>query len=441
MQPTDTKAAPQSRPRRLLLIGALSVVAIGGAGYGALSCQGVRNSLLEAADTGYKSSASDPIRAKGAPPVAFETVVEGVDNVTDLRYVPGHDDLLVVLGKNGTATWHVVADGRATETGTFLTSKVRTKSELGLLGIAFHPKFNVNGRLFVNETPRGGDLRTRIAEYRADPKAPKKGATFVKSILEVNQPYSNHDAGQLLFGPDGFLYIGLGDGGWRNDPEENGQNLKTLLGSMLRIDVDKADQGRAYSIPKDNPFVGVENARDEIFAYGLRNPWRFTFAKDGRLIVGDVGQDKYEEITIVSKGENHGWKIREAGHCFSPKIGCKSEGLTDPVFEYDHSIGASVTGGVLYQGRAFPSLKDKYLFADFVRGHIWAMDVPSVADAAKGPVPGRATRLGTFPALWSSFAQEPNGEVLVADFGGGKVVRLIPQPKASADKAQSTKPK
>lgn len=439
MQPTDTKAADQSRAPRLLLLAALSVIAIAAAGYAALSCQGVRNSLVEAVDTGYQPSADAPIRTKGAPPLAFETVVEGVDNVTDLRYVPGHDDLLVVLSKTGTATWHVIKGGRATASGKFFTSNVQAKSELGLLGIAFHPQFQENGRFFVNENPADGPLRTRIAEYRADPKAPKAGATFFKSILEVPQPYSNHDAGQLLFGPDGYLYIGLGDGGWRDDPEGHGQNLTTLLGSMLRIDVDRTEAGRAYAIPKDNPFVGRKDARPEIYAYGLRNPWRFTFADDGRLIVGDVGQNKWEEVTIVSKGENHGWKTREAAHCFSPPVGCKSEGLTDPVFEYDHSVGASITGGVIYRGTAFPSLKDKYLFADFVRGHIWAMQVPSAAEAAKGPSSGRATRLGTFPSLWSTFTQEPNGEVLLADFGGSKVVRLVPQVKRDAAKPKTPK--
>ena len=398
----------------------IGVAALLAAGYGALSCQGVRSSIITAAETPYKPPASSPVRAKGAPPIAFDVVVENLASPTDLRMVPGSPSLLVVLGKGGDASWH---DLTTKTRGLFFHTDVRDNSELGLLGIAFHPKFEENGRFFVNENPKAGPMRTRISEYRANPKDIAAGATFVKSILEVTQPYPNHDGGQVLFGPDGFLYIGLGDGGWRGDPDGNGQDLKTLLGAILRIDVDNLDAGKAYGIPKDNPFVGRTDARGEIYAYGIRNPWRFTFADDGRLIVADVGQDQFEEVTLVRKGENHGWNIRESAHCYSPASGCATDGLVDPVFEYDHSVGASITGGIIYRGKALPSLQGKYLFADFVRGHLWAMDVPSVDDTAKGIDPNRATRLGTFPALWSAFTPGPDGEVFVADFSG-KVVQL-----------------
>ncbi len=315
----------------------------------------------------------------------------------------------------------------ASETGTFFKSDVRSKSELGLLGIAFHPKFTTNGRFFVNENPKGGKLRTRISEYKADPKTPTAGAKYVRSILEVSQPYPNHDGGQLLFGKDGYLYIGMGDGGWRADPEGNGQNLGTLLGAILRIDVDNASEGKAYAIPADNPFVGKKGARGEIYAYGIRNPWRFTFADDQRLIVADVGQDKFEEVTIVQKGENHGWNTREAAHCYSPSSGCSTKGLVDPVFEYDHRVGASITGGVIYRGQSLPSLQGKYLFADFIRGHLWSMRVPNQEETKRGTNPKLASLLGTFPSLWSAFTQTPTGEVLIADFGVGNIVQLVPK--------------
>ncbi|MDH4068614.1 MAG: PQQ-dependent sugar dehydrogenase, partial [Dehalococcoidia bacterium] len=193
-------------------------------------------------------------------------------------------------------------------------------------------------------------------------------------IMEVAQPYSNHNGGQLAFGPDGYIYIGLGDGGSGGDPLGNGQNLSTLLGSILRIDVSGLSAPGDYEIPADNPFVGIEGARPEIWAYGLRNPWRFSFdSETGLLWAGDVGQNLWEEIDIISKGANYGWNIMEGFHCYSPSTDCNQSGLTLPVVEYGRSQGCSVTGGYVYRGAQIASLQGHYIYGDYCSGNIWAL--------------------------------------------------------------------
>jgi glucose/arabinose dehydrogenase len=194
-------------------------------------------------------------------------------------------------------------------------------------------------------------------------------------LLQVDQPFPNHNGGQISFGPDGYLYIGLGDGGGAGDPLGNGQNRSTLLGKILRIDVNSASGSLNYSIPRDNPFVGNNQGfREEIYAYGLRNPWRFNFdSVTGRLWVGDVGQDRIEEIDIVKSGSNYGWNIMEGSLCYSPPSGCNQTGLAPPIWEYTHATGYSVTGGFVYRGAAFPELVGAYVFGDYGSGRIWAL--------------------------------------------------------------------
>ncbi|MGD2066724.1 MAG: PQQ-dependent sugar dehydrogenase, partial [Candidatus Bathyarchaeota archaeon] len=252
--------------------------------------------------------------------------------------------------------------------------------EQGLLGLAFHPNFSSNGFFYVDytaENPR----RTVIARFSVSQDNPDEGDMDSEQvILEVMQPYGNHNGGQIVFGPDGFLYISLGDGGSGGDPLGNGQNRSTLLGSILRIDVDTPSEGIKYSIPADNPFVGnTQGYREEIYAYGLRNPWRFSFDPvTGWLWTGDVGQNRLEEIDIVEKGGNYGWNIMEGSQCYSPSEGCNSTGLELPLWEYGRDFGVSVTGGFVYRGSMLPDLVGAYVYGDFGSGRIWALEYSGV---------------------------------------------------------------
>jgi glucose/arabinose dehydrogenase len=258
----------------------------------------------------------------------------------------------------------------------FLDIRARVNSagnEEGLLGLAFHPDFKSNGYFFVNYTA-DNPRRTVIARFRVRPESadaadPSSGTVF----LEFDQPFSNHNGGQLAFGPDRRLYIATGDGGSAGDPYGNGQSLHTLLGKILRIDVDTPSSGRTYSIPPDNPFAQT-GGRGEIWAYGLRNPWRFCFdPPTGRLWAADVGQDAIEEIDIIEKGKNYGWNIMEGESCFNPAVGCDTTGLVRPVWQYTHALGVSVTGGYVYHGARRPDLEGSYIYADYGSGRIWSL--------------------------------------------------------------------
>ncbi len=257
-----------------------------------------------------------------------------------------------------------------------ITDRVsRAGNEEGLLGLAFHPDYQLNGQLYVYysaATPR----RSVVARYDVSMgEANLADPNSEVVLLEISQPYSNHNGGQVVFGPDGYLYIGLGDGGSGGDPLGNGQNQSTLLGSIIRIDVDNPANGMNYGIPADNPFVGnQEGFREEIWAFGLRNPWRFSFDHaTGWLWAADVGQNQIEEIDIIEAGANYGWNIKEGTQCYNPSSGCDSTGLVDPIWEYDHSVGRSITGGFVYRGSKIPDLQGSYIFGDWVSGFLWAL--------------------------------------------------------------------
>ncbi|NND97550.1 MAG: DUF1080 domain-containing protein [Pirellulaceae bacterium] len=281
-------------------------------------------------------------------------------------------------------------------------------NEQGLLGLAIHPDFKSNGYFFVyySHSDKEHSIVSRFTMSKDNSKTADPDSE--KVIMKIKQPYQNHNGGCIEFGPDGFLYIGLGDGGDRNDPLAGGQDLSTLLGSILRIDVNSSSGDKAYAIPADNPFLNVAGARPEIYAHGIRNPWRFGFDKaTGDLWLGDVGQELWEEVNVIEKGGNYGWSNREGTHPFGnrPTVANTSAPL-EPVWEYDHRIGKSITGGRVYRGKRVPELEGKYLYADYVTGRIWALTYDSAT--------GKATRNvevlpDSIPVL--AFGEDQNGEV------------------------------
>lgn len=285
-------------------------------------------------------------------------------------------------------------------------------NEQGLLGLAFDPNYKENGFFYVNYVA-AKPLRTVIARFKASSQDPDQADVQSQDvILEIAQPYSNHNGGQVSFGPDGFLYIGMGDGGAKGDPGRRAQNRAELLGKMLRIDVRRAQGDKKYAIPSDNPFIGNKKGwREEIYAYGLRNPWRFSWDKQGRLWLADVGQVKYEEVDIIEKGKNYGWNVMEGDHCYEPPRGCMTFGLQKPVVEYDHSVGVCITGGFVYEGSLMPDLKGAYVFADFAMGKVWAYDHN----------PKRKTQpkeIAHSEAPIASFGRDLEGELYAACFDG-----------------------
>ena len=296
-------------------------------------------------------------------------VATGLDFPTSLTAPPGDTARLFITEKTGRIRI-VRGETLLPEAFLDLRGQVSTGGERGLLSIAFHPDYARNRRFFVYFTDPEGTVE--VAEFRAAADNPDRAdAASRKTIIRVPQPYSNHNGGQALFGPDGKLYLGLGDGGSGGDPHNNGQDRGTLLGAILRLDVDV---GSPYAIPTDNPFVGTSGARGEVWAYGVRNPWRFSFDRTTRdLYVADVGQNRWEEVNVVpfvqAAGANFGWRIMEGAHCFG-RDECDRGGLVVPVLEYEHPSGCSVTGGYAYRGRRLPWLAGTYFYADFCGGWI-----------------------------------------------------------------------
>ncbi len=353
-------------------------------------------------------------RAADLPPLKLVPWGEGFRSPVQL-VDPGVGDRHVVVEQQGRLVVADAADSSNRVVLLDLTDRVNYGGEKGLLGLAFHPQFRKNGRFFVNYTTGADkkDLRTHIAEFQADAGLKTVDRAAEKVILRYDQPYANHNGGLVLFGPDGMLYIGTGDGGAANDPHNAGQRLDTLLGKMLRIDVDRPADGRVYGIPKDNPFVGRDGARPEIWAYGLRNPWRYSFDRQtGELYAGDVGQNAWEEVSLIRRGGNYGWRLMEGFHC-TPSINkeCDQTGLDLPLLEYAHDEGISVTGGYVYRGRKIPGLRGAYLYADYGSCDIWAV---RVKDGKASP----PQTLATAKQGVASFAETREGELLVVGHSG-----------------------
>lgn len=282
--------------------------------------------------------------------------------------------------------------------------------EEGLLGLALGPGFPAEPHFFVNYTA-ADPRRTVVSRFSLNPADPSEAdPTSEQVILEVGQPYSNHNGGHLTFGPDGYLYIGFGDGGSAGDPKRNGQNPGTMLGTIIRIDISSLGPARTYDIPDGNPFVGVEGTRPEVWAYGLRNPWRFSFdSLTGELWAADVGQNEREEVNVIQPGLNYGWNIMEGTLCFARRDqSCSQESLEPPLTEYGRDGGCSVTGGYVYRGERIRGLYGSYVFGDFCSGKIWSFD-PDTAETAE--------LLDTDLDI-ASFAEDPDGELYVVSLDG-----------------------
>ncbi|WP_234733296.1 PQQ-dependent sugar dehydrogenase [Tellurirhabdus bombi] len=304
-----------------------------------------------------------------------------------------------------------------------IQNRVATAGEMGLLGLAFHPNFKQNGYFFVNyvkENPR----ETIISRFKASSTTANQvdPATEVV-LLRIPQPaFDNHKGGKIAFGRDGFLYIATGDGGGGGDPLNNAQNRTNLLGKILRIDVNGNNKG-TYGIPADNPYVGNSNGfREEIYAYGLRNPWRFSFDFiTGQLWLADVGQGKFEEIDIITKGGNYGWRLKEGNSCYNPETNCDQPGLVAPIFQYGRTEGVSITGGTVYWGRRqATSLKGKYIYGDFGSGKIWALTFSGNKVISNEVIVDDAGSI-------SAFGEDANRELYILDFGTGTIKRMAVQ--------------
>jgi glucose/arabinose dehydrogenase len=354
------------------------------------------------------------------PPPTLTLLVSGLSSPLGLEQPNDGSGRLFVVEQGGRIK--IIQNGAVLATPFLdITSKISTGSEMGLLGVTFHPNYSANGKLYVNYTRTvSGQIQSVIAEYIASPaNANQVNIATERILLTVDQVnnFTNHKAGQLAFGPDGLLYFGLGDGGGGGDPFGHGQSTATLLGKMMRIDVNSTDPGLQYHVPSDNPFV-AGGGLPEIFAFGFRNPWRFSFDRGtGRLFVADVGQDQFEEVDIVQKGGNYGWNIMEGMHCFNPSSGCNTAGLTLPIAEYSHAEGNAVIGGFVYRGTNLASLRGVYVFGDLGTGKIFALQEAS-------PNVFNRTLLLTTGKTISTFGQDQAGELYLVDIGAGNVFKL-----------------
>jgi glucose/arabinose dehydrogenase len=280
------------------------------------------------------------------------------------------------------------------------------QNEEGFLGLAFHPQYKTTGEFFVFYTPKKEKATNIVARFRVRADNPNQAdPASEREVIRFSKPYWNHDGGTIAFGPDGYLYVTHGDGGAANDPFDNAQNLKSLLGKVLRLDINSKDA--PYTIPADNPFVNVKDARPEIWAYGLRNVWRMAFDRQtGQLWAADVGQNWYEEINLIRKGGNYGWKRREATHPFGMDGANPNDKHIDPIWEYHHDLGKSITGGTVYRGSATPALRGAYVYADYVTGRLWALryDEKLQRVTANQPIPDQK-----WPIV--SFGEDEAGEI------------------------------
>jgi glucose/arabinose dehydrogenase len=376
----------------------------------------------------------DPVRAMGEAGFTSMRLITGLARPVQVVAAPKDYDRIFIVEQRSGSTGRIRIfnlDTNTLNSTPFLSLSVSTSSEQGLLGLAFHPDYAQNGQFYINYTASNGNTYVKRYNVSSNPDIADSGSGY--TIMSISQPYSNHNGGWLGFGPDGYLYIGTGDGGSGGDPGNRAQDITNQkLGKMLRIDVDG---GLPYSIPASNPFVGT-TGDDEIWAYGLRNPWRCSFdSETGDLWIGDVGQNAYEEITFQpassAGGENYGWRCYEGNHSYNTS-GCPNQStMTFPVWEYSHSSGCSVTGGEIYRGSAIAGLEGTYFFADYCSPTIWSFryDGSSVYDYQN-----RTSQLvpdqGSIGSI-SGFGRDAAGEMYICDLGG-EVFKIIPTPSNGA---------
>lgn len=382
-------------------------------------------------DSGAAGTTVVPDRGAGtfnpaAISLRLEATYRGLTDPVAAVHAGDGSGRLFIVERRGTIR---IASGGSVSSALFLDvrSLVRASGqEQGLLGLAFHPRFAENGLLYVNYTDTAGHtVIVRYSVQRGNRDLADTGSA--QAILRIEQPAANHNGGNLVFGPDGFLYIGMGDGGGAGDQFRNAQNGQALLGKMLRIDVDRPSGGQPYGIPPSNPFVSTAGMRPEIWATGLRNPWRYSFDRvTGDLYIADVGQNAYEEIDFQpaggAGGQNYGWPRMEGQHCYPSGNACDRSGLTMPIAEYPRSGGCSVTGGYVYRGRAQPQLVGAYLYGDYCTGKIWSLH----RDAAGNWV---NTELLDSNVQVSSFGEDEAGEMYVTGLGDGTIYHVVAQPR------------
>jgi glucose/arabinose dehydrogenase len=361
----------------------------------------------------------------GAPPEAKQVVrlelIAKLDMPVFLASPPGDAERLFVVEKAGRVR---IIKGGETLQRPFLdvSDGIAEWTEQGLLGLAFHPAYADNGRFVVNFTDTDGD--THVVELRASADDPDVAdPSTARELLYVEQPFKNHNGGHVCFGPDGMLYVGLGDGGWRGDPQDNGQDPRTLLGAMVRIDVDGGADGRPYGIPEGNPWASGEGGLPEVFAIGLRNPWRYAFDREtGDLYIADVGQDKWEEVHVspagAQAGVNYGWRQYEGTHRYA-RMGRKRDipRIEAPVMEYNHRVGCSITGGYVYRGSELPELRGHYFYADYCTGVIrsFRWEQGGAKDTWDW-----TTAINSDPRVsgWASFGEDAGGELYILSLDG-----------------------
>jgi glucose/arabinose dehydrogenase len=376
----------------------------------------------------------DPVRAMGEAGFTSMRLITGLARPVQVVAAPNDYDRIFIVEQRSGSTGRIRIfnlDTNTLNSTPFLSFSVSTSSEQGLLGLAFHPDYDTNGQFYVNYTASNGDTYIKRYTVSSDPDIADSGSGY--TIMTIDQPYSNHNGGWLGFGPDGYLYIGTGDGGSGGDPGNRAQDITNQkLGKMLRIDVDG---GLPYAIPASNPFVGI-TGDDEIWSYGLRNPWRCSFdSKTGDLWMGDVGQNAYEEISFQpassTGGENYGWRCYEGNNTYNTS-GCPSQStMIFPVWEYSHSSGCSITGGEIYRGSAIGGLEGTYFFADYCYPTIWSFryDGTSVYDF-QNRTSQLAPDQGSIGSI-SGFGRDAAGELYICDLNG-EVFKVIPTPANGA---------
>jgi len=342
-------------------------------------------------------------------------------NPLEAAIPPDGTDRLFIVGQRGVIKV-VYPSSPSTSGKTFLDISdkvVPSGLEPGLLGLAFHPNYAANGYFYVYYTPVGQTTTERIARYQVSPTNPDSAIKSSEFIVMTNtMSAASHYGGKIAFGRDNYLYIAWGMGTGQNDPPNNAQNLTLLLGKILRINVDVPSGGNNYSIPSDNPFVdSTGGQRKEIYAWGFRNPWKFNFDSTGRMWCADVGQGSYEEIDIVEKGKNYGWRIMEGNSCFNPNP-CDTTGLVKPIFQYPHTDGLSINGGYVSYGNSLPQLKGKYLYGDWSSKKVWALTYDGIN-------PTTTQLLTTAPAAIASFGMDKSKNIYVLCTGDSKVYKLV----------------